>query len=170
MQPWRVYVPSVIAVIVVIAGLATVTTLLNGTSSRSNVDGVSSSKSSTDGLCNFSPDVMTMANKIQNSPRFIELEGGVNYRFVSAYSNSNGGTALVGGTILSNGVTSWATTIYYPPDWVFWFMPLTAYCTNGGSWESVPYIRATVTLDARGRFDEGSIGLDSGIFLHNGTG
>ena len=94
----------------------------------------------------------------------------MNYTLVSAYQNGGVETAYVNGTPLPNGAVSYATTIYYPPNWFFWFMPLPTYCTHNGSWVGVPFIRATVDVNPNGGFNLSSVGFYRGNFYPNGTG
>jgi len=93
----------------------------------------------------------------------------VNYSLVSAYQNGGVETAYVGGTTMANGAVSYATTIYYPAAWFFWFMPLPTYCTSGGSWVGVPFIRAAVNLNPTGGFNLTSVGFYHSTFYPNGT-
>jgi hypothetical protein len=145
-------------VVVALVAFAFIGTSPNGTS-----------LSGTDARCNFSPSVMTLANQIQSLPKFIQLEDGANYTLVSAYQSGGVETAYIGGTIMANGAVSYATTTYYPPDWFFWFMPPPTYCTIGGSWVGVPFIRATVNLNPDGGFNLTSVGFYHGTFYPNGT-
>ena len=120
--------------------------------------------------CNFSLSVVAAASEIRSEPGFIQLEDGANYTLVSAYQNSEGGVAYVGGTTTANGAVSYATTIYYPPNWFFWFMPLPAYCSGGGSWVGVSFIRATVNSNPDGGFNLSGVRFYQDTFYPNATG
>jgi hypothetical protein len=147
---------SVVAVVVAVFALA-----------GSYAGGTSSSGGSL--RCNFSPEVMAVANQIRSQSRFIQLEDGANYTLVSAYQNGGVETAYLGGATLPSGAVSFATTVYYPLNWYFWFMPLPTYCASGGSWAGVPFIRADVSLGADGAFNLSSASLYHGTFSPNGT-
>jgi hypothetical protein len=129
---------------------------------------VSDFQPSATSFCNFPPEVTLLGNQIRNLSGFIALEVGENYTLVSADQNGVE-TAYLDGTTLPNGTTSWARTIYYPPYWSLMFMPLPTYCTSGGSWVGVRFIRAAVPVDANGSFDLGNISLYHSTFLPNGT-
>lgn len=144
-------------VVVIIAGLAFAGTYGNG----ANESGVH---------CDFSPSVVAVASDIRNQSRFIQLENGANYTLVSAYQNGGVETAYVGGETMSNGAASYTTTLYYPPNWFFWFMPLPSYCASGGSWVGVPFIRATIDVDPDRGFNLSSVGFYQGTFYPNATG
>ena len=132
--------------------------------------GYGAKESATVSRCAFSPEAVAVADQIRSQKAFVQLEGGTNYTLVSAYEETTGGTAYVNGTPMPNGVVSYATTIYYPAAWFFWFMPLPTYCANGGSWVSVPFIRATVNLNPNGGFNLSSVGFYRSTFYPNGTG
>ena len=119
--------------------------------------------------CDYSPEVAAVADQIRNKPSFIQLEDGTNYTLVSAYQETSSGTAYINGTPMPNGAVSYATTIYYPAAWFFWFMPLPAYCASGGSWVGVPFIRATVNLNPDGGFNLTGVGFYHSTFYPNGT-
>jgi hypothetical protein len=146
-------------IVVIVAGFAFVGSYASGTS----VSGVGA-------RCDFSPEVVAVADQIESQPRFIQLEDGANYALVSAYQNEGVETAYVNGTPLPNGAVSYDTTIYYPSDWFFWFMALPTYCANGGSWVGVPFIRADVDVNPDGRFNLSTVGFYHSIFYPNGTG
>lgn len=123
----------------------------------------------TSARCDFPPEAAAVADLIHNQPKFIQLEDGANYTLVSAYQETSGGISYIDGTPMPNGAVSYATTIYYPAAWFFWFMPLQTYCTSGGSWVGVPFIRATVNQYPNGGFNLTSVGFYHGTFYPNGT-
>jgi hypothetical protein len=146
------------AAVVIVAGFAFIGSYTSGTK-----------QPSTGARCGFSPEVVAVAELVHNLPEFIQLEDGTNYTLVSAYQESNGGTAFINGTPMPNGAVSYATTIYYPAAWFFWFMPLPTYCNGGGSRVGAPFIRATVNLNPDGGFNLTSVGFYHSIFYPNGT-
>src|SRR5437016_1714862 len=111
----------------VVTSIGTITHGQTRTTSQTD-ETYTGSGSGTNGFCNFSSEVMATANQIRNLPRFIALEGGAIYTLVSAYQSSGVATAYIGGTTLPDGTVRWATTVYYPPSWSFWFMPFPTYC------------------------------------------
>jgi len=145
-------------VVVIVAGFAFIGSISSGTNLPSKSI-----------PCDFSPAVAAVAAQVRNQPNFIQLEDGATYTLVSAYQETTGGTAYINGTPMPNGAVSYATTIYYPAAWFFWFMPLPTYCTGGGSWVGVPFIRATVNLNPDGGFNLTNVGLYHSTFYPNGT-